>query len=88
LRDFLFGFLPLAHLSLQNVNKDYVIFVPVPLDKEDDDPSAEIPFDFLMVRTKLLYISHTVSYLYYPCLLPKSKEFKKALVESCLDPVA
>ena len=38
---------------------------PVPLDEDDDDPNAEIPFDFLMVRTKSLYISHTVSYLYY-----------------------
>jgi hypothetical protein len=33
---------------------------PVPLDEDDDDPNAEIPFDFLMVRTKSLYISHTV----------------------------
>ena len=24
---------------------------PVPLDEDDDDPNAEIPFDFLMVRT-------------------------------------
>ena len=23
---------------------------PVPLDEDDDDPNAEIPFDFLMVR--------------------------------------
>ena len=31
---------------------------PVPLDEDDDDPNAEIPFDFLMVRTKSFCISH------------------------------
>ena len=36
---------------------------PVPLDEDDDDPNAEIPFDFLMVSTKSLYISDTESYL-------------------------
>ena len=40
---------------------------PVPLDEDDDDPNAEIPFDFLMVRTKSFYKNHTLSYFY--CLL-------------------
>ena len=32
---------------------------PVPLDEDDDDPNAEMPFDFLMVGILTQY-SHTV----------------------------
>ena len=30
---------------------------PVPLDDDDDDPNAEMPFDFLMVRITRRFLS-------------------------------
>ena len=50
---------------------------PVPLDEDDDDPNAEIPFDFLMVRIKLLYILHCKLSLLKSRFFDKATKFEK-----------